>query len=65
MSWLVAFGRFWYDFIVGDSAILAIGAVGSVAVTALLVRAGAGALTPATLPLLIASALATSLRWPR
>ena len=28
MKWLVAFGAFWYDFIVGDSIILAIGGVG-------------------------------------
>jgi hypothetical protein len=62
MRWLGAFGRFWYDFIVGDSAVLAIGVI--VALTALLVAAGAGMYGPLVLPLLVALTLAISLRWP-
>jgi hypothetical protein len=65
MRWLGAFGRFWYDFIVGDSPAVAIGVVGALALTALLVAAGDGAYGPLLLPLLVALTLAISLRWPR
>ena len=64
MRWLVAFGRFWYDFIVGDSAVLAIGVIITLALTALLVAAGAATYGPLVLPLLVALTLAISLRWP-
>jgi hypothetical protein len=64
MRWLEAFGRFWYDFIVGDSAVLAIGVIVALALTALLVAAGAGMYGPLVLPLLVALTLAISLRWP-
>ena len=64
MRWLVAFGRFWYDFIVGDSAVLAIGVIVTLALIALLVAAGAAAYSPLVLPLLVALTLAVSLRWP-
>ena len=65
MKWLVAFGRFWYDFIVGDSAALAIGSVAALALTALLVRMAGGMTAAWLLPLLVAITLAVSLRWPR
>jgi hypothetical protein len=65
VSWLVAFGRFWYDFIVGDSAVLAIGGVIALALTALLITNGAGASAPVVLPVLVAVTLAIGLRWPR
>jgi hypothetical protein len=65
MSWLGRFAAFWYDFIVGDSAVLAVGAVVALAVTAGLVHAGMGALAAALLPILVAIPLAISLRWPR
>jgi hypothetical protein len=64
MNWLIAFGRFWYDFIVGDSAALAVGAVVALALAALLITVGAGAYAPLLLPLLVAVTLAVSLRWP-
>ena len=64
MRWLVAFGRFWYDFIVGDSAVLAIGVIVALALTALLVAAGGGMYGPLVLPLPVAVTLAISLRWP-
>ena len=64
MRWLVAFGRFWYDFIVGDSAVLAIGVIVTLALIALLVAAGVGAYGPLVLPLLVALTLTVSLRWP-
>jgi hypothetical protein len=31
MKYIVGFGRFWYDFIVGDSIVLAIGGMGVLA----------------------------------
>jgi hypothetical protein len=65
MSRLMRFAAFWYDFIVGDSAVLAVGAVAALAVTAGLVHAGMEALAPALLPVLVAITLAISLRWPR
>jgi hypothetical protein len=64
MRWLGAFGRFWYDFIVGDSPVLALGVIVALALTALLVAAGGGAYGPLVLPLLVALTLAISLRWP-
>jgi hypothetical protein len=60
----MAFGRFWYDFIVGDSAVLAIGVIVALALAALLVATGAGMYGPLVLPLLVALTLAISLRWP-
>ena len=64
MKWIVAFGRFWYDFIVGDSAALAIGGVAALALTALLVATAGAELAAWLLPLLVAVTLAVSLRWP-
>ncbi|MEZ4561270.1 MAG: hypothetical protein R2853_00850 [Thermomicrobiales bacterium] len=37
------FGRFWYDFIVGDDPVVAIGVVAAMAVTALLAANGVNA----------------------
>ena len=62
MSWLRRFGAFWYDFVVGDSVVLAVGTVVALAVAAVLVRAGAGTAAPVALPLLVALTLAASLR---
>lgn len=65
MRFLVSFGRFWYDFIVGDSAALAIGGCAVVAAGALLVWAGAASAAQVLLPLVVAATLAVSLHWPR
>jgi hypothetical protein len=40
MRYVAAFGRFWYDFLIGDRPELFIGPVVGLAVTALLIRAG-------------------------
>ena len=50
MSWLKSFGRFWYDFIVGDDWTIALGVVVAVALTALAAHAGlaAWAILPVT-----------------
>jgi hypothetical protein len=38
VSYLQRFGRFWWDFVVGDNLPLALGAGAAIAVTALLVH---------------------------
>jgi hypothetical protein len=43
VSFIVGFGRFWYDFIVGDDWTIAAAVVVALIVTNLLVRAGATA----------------------
>jgi hypothetical protein len=43
VSYLRRFGRFWWNFVVGDNLPLAIGAGGAIAVTALLVHEGVNA----------------------
>jgi hypothetical protein len=62
VTYVARFGRFWYDFIVGDSVTLAIGAVAALALGAVLVWAGAGVLAEVLLPASVVVALAISLR---
>jgi hypothetical protein len=40
MRYLAAFGRFWYDFLIGDRPVLFVGPVIGLAIAAILVRAG-------------------------
>ena len=64
----VAFGRFWWDFFVGDGPELLIGVVVAMGAVALLVAAGAPrALTVAALPVLTVGLLTLSVgpRGPR
>lgn len=57
--WLRAFGRFWWDFLVGDTPELFVGAVAVIGLLALLVRAGVSRWAGAVLfPLLVAVLLA-------
>ena len=65
MRRLVGFGRFWYDFIVGESAVLAAGGAGALILGALVVEAGSPVLAQVVLPLGVAAALAAGLRYPR
>ena len=59
--WLGAFGRFWWDFLVGDTPELLAGTIFAVGVVALLVHHGGGrALTVVLLPVLVTAMLATS-----
>ena len=53
------FGRFWYDFIVGDDWVQAVGVVAAVAATALLVGIGVNAWW--LMPLAMAGLLVESL----
>ena len=63
MKYIARFGRFWYDFFVGDSVTLAIGAVLALVLAAVLVGAGAGGLVQVLLPAAVVGALAISLRF--
>jgi ABC-type spermidine/putrescine transport system permease subunit I len=59
----VAFGRFWWDFLVGDTPELLIGAVVAVVIGALLAHHGvARAVTVVVLPALVIVLLAASVR---
>ena len=61
--WLVAFGRFWWEFLVGDTPELLAGAVVAVSVVAVLAHHGAArVLTVASLPVLVAALLVASVR---
>ncbi len=40
MSRVKAFGAFWYDFVIGDDWVIAVGVVVALAITALVVTAG-------------------------
>ena len=61
MKYVMNFGRFWYDFIVGDSVVLAIGGSGALALGALLVHLDTGALAEVLLPAIVIGTLALSL----
>ena len=61
-KYAVAFARFWYDFTVGDSVVLAIGGAGSIAIGALLAHNNAGAIVEPVLPAVVIATLAISLR---
>jgi hypothetical protein len=56
-----AFVRFWYDFIVGDSVVLAIGAPLIMGVAFLLAHSGASEVAQLVLPLGVLATLAVSL----
>ena len=43
MKWLSGFGRFWYDFVVGDDWRVVVGVGAGIALTAALVSAGLAA----------------------
>jgi hypothetical protein len=63
---VAAFGHFWWEFLVGDTPELLVGAVLSVAVAALLAHHGAArALTVGSLPVLVVVVLETSVRRAR
>ncbi|MSQ30063.1 MAG: hypothetical protein EXR68_06230 [Dehalococcoidia bacterium] len=62
MKYVINFGKFWYDFIVGDSAVLAIGGAAVLLVGAALARSGAHTAAEVALPTLVIGTLAFSLR---
>jgi hypothetical protein len=60
MRYVVGFGRFWYDFIVGDDVTLAIGGVGVIILGAALLRSGFPGAAEVALPLTVIVTLAVS-----
>jgi hypothetical protein len=63
VKWLTTFGRFWYDFIVGDDWLLALAVVAAVGLTAIWVRVASAAWV--VLPVVIIGMLALSIRRAR
>jgi O-antigen ligase len=59
MKWIGNFGRFWYDFVVGDDWTIAVAVVVAVSLTAVLAHNGWNAWP--VLPLCVAGALGASL----
>ena len=59
MRYVIAFGRFWYDFIVGDDWRIAVGIVAALALTAGLAQAGIAPwwLTPPAVVVLLSLSL--------
>ena len=64
MRYAIAFGRFWYGFIVGDDWTVAVGVVAALGVTALLAHNGVSAWwpTPLAVVLLIGRSVWRALR---
>jgi hypothetical protein len=63
---VVAFGRFWWDFLVGDTPELLVGSVVAVGIAALLVHTvGVRVVVIGSLPLLVVGLLALSTFWAR
>jgi hypothetical protein len=61
--YVVAFGRFWWEFLIGDTPELLVGAVLAVVVVALFAHHGvARAVTVASLPVLVIAMLGASVR---
>lgn len=61
MKYLVGFCAFWWDFIVGDSIVLAIGGLGVLALGALLVHGGYPGVAEVALPGIVIATLVGSL----
>jgi hypothetical protein len=60
MRYVVAFLRFWYDFLVGDDPLAAVAIVAAIGFTALLTHHGVNAWW--AMPILVVAVLAGSLR---
>jgi len=60
MRWVLNFGRFWYDFIVGDDWTIAVGVIVAVGVTAAVAHADITAWP--ILPVVVGGGLAWSIR---
>ena len=66
MQGAVPFGRFWWEFLVGDTPELLVGAVIAVALVAMLVHNGVSrVVTVACLPVVVVAVLVTSVRRAR
>ena len=63
MKWVAAFGAFWYDFLVGDSIVLAIGGVGTLVLGYLVARTADEAVPQVIVPAAVLLTLFASLPW--
>lgn len=63
MRWPNAFGRFWCDFIVGDSIVLAIGGPGVLTASYALARSIDQLVLQLLLPAAVVATLVASLMW--
>ncbi len=63
MRWPIALGRFWYDFIVGDSIVLGIGGPGVLAASYALAHSVDQELVQLLLPIAVIATLVVSLVW--
>ncbi len=61
MKYVTGFFQFWYDFIVGDSVLLAIGGAAVLILGYLMVQAGLDVVAEVLLPLIAIGAVAVSL----
>ena len=62
MKYITGFGAFWYDFIVGDSVVLAIGGAAVLASGAVLVHWDMHTAAELALPAIVIGTLGVSLR---
>ncbi len=63
---VVAFGRFWWEFLVGDTPELLVGSLVAIGIAALLVHnIGIRAVVVGALPVLVVAILALSTLWAR
>jgi hypothetical protein len=64
MSWLAAFGRFWWDFVIGDDWLVAALVAAAIGATAILAAAGVAAwwLLPLAVPLILWLSLRRAIR---
>jgi hypothetical protein len=61
VKFVLAFGRFWYDFIVGDSVLLAIGGLVVLAAAWVIAQGDIAGLADVVLPLVVVATLWVSL----
>jgi len=61
MKYITGFAAFWWDFIVGDSIVLALGGVGVLVLGAVLVRTGHPGIAEFGLPGIVVATLVGSL----
>jgi hypothetical protein len=62
VRWLRAFGRFWWDFLVGDTPELFLATVLILGVTVILAKAVSTTAAWVVMPVLVVAALVTSVR---
>jgi hypothetical protein len=64
MKWLARFGRFWWDFVIGDDWLVAVLVIAAIGATAVLAAAGVAAwwLLPLAVPLVLWLSLRRAIR---